>query len=174
MCKFWWLQIVVLEATLGGEEFFKASGLFLAGAKFTSLGIADQGDAALATITTGCLDCWPPLFVLQLSMLEALMDSGKPASLGLPEAGDRGIAPRLEQFFVQIWWMLSEPFPCFLFFADSCCAFWGPPRWIRRSGWKALGWDELRHSLKYLFGYCPASQVWISPKVPISFLEKII
>ena len=39
---------------------------------------------------------------------------------------------------------------------------------------RPLGWDELRHSVKYLFGYCPASRVWISPKVPFSFLEKVI
>ena len=100
MWEFGWLQVVVLEATLVGEELSKASGFFLACADFTSFGIADQGNAALAAINTGCLD--HHLFVLQGSMLETLTDSGKPAGLGFPEAGDRGITPRLEQFFVQV------------------------------------------------------------------------
>ena len=82
----------------------------------------------------------------------------------------------LKQFFVQIWLMLSEPFPGILFCAESCCALWGSQRWIRKSGWEALGRVELRHSLKYLFGYCSASRVGIGPKeyAPFSFLVKYI
>ena len=49
--------MIVLEAAHVGEELSKASGFFLACAEFTSFGIADQGNAALAAITTGCLNC---------------------------------------------------------------------------------------------------------------------
>ena len=47
----------VQEATFVGEELSKAGGFFLGCAKFTSFGIADQGNAALVAITTGCFFC---------------------------------------------------------------------------------------------------------------------
>ena len=169
-----WLKIVVLEATFVGEELSKASGFFLACAEFTSFGIADQGMLQLVAIPLGCLICWPPLFFS--SRIHAGDVDGQRKAHGpwLPW-GRRQIEALhrdLNSSLFQSDRCCRNCLHAFCFFADSCCALSGPPWWFRRSGWKALGWDELWHFLKYVFGYCPGSRVGISPKVQFSYLEK--